>query len=354
MHLILRNTLAFGVFSLLVSSCSSPSVEEETLRSSPIATQIIAFHGERVLLPENFPKELFGQTQEEFDIYYNRLSQSRNARSSGESAGITCEELLPILVKHNAEYPTITSEDGVLEKDLGRVYKDFPDIETQEEANEKRALIYDYYQTLCKRDVVAEVVELEKSRNARTTGPSPGSLTTPEKNHLLLNPGYAQHYIQAANDVKALTKGLYPNENLGNRGNAFKHGTWNALSIRYILKGSPASENQAIDFTQDGTSKHEQDDSGNQIQNNYAAMDLHNNMSAREWMANETKWGIGPFRSMPSVNDIVNNIVSKATTSAQHSMTDILNWHGGNNSTTWNNLYNNLYSPNQHLVFIEP
>jgi hypothetical protein len=354
MKSLLGKAILVAVFGIVVSSCSDPTINQVPTHDVSAKNEVISFKGERVVIPANFPKELFGQTQEEFDLYYEKFSQSHNARKSGESVMITYEELLPILIMNNAKYPKITSEEGILEKDLERVFGDFPDMKTHEEANEKRMIIYDYYQTLCKRDVVAEVITLEKARNARTTGPSPGSLTTPEKNHLLLNPGYAQHYIQAANDVKALTKGLYPNENLGNRGNAFKHGTWNALSIRYILKGSPASENQAIDFTQDGTSKHEQDDSGNQIQNNYAAMDLHNNMSAREWMANETKWGIGPFRSMPSVNDIVNNMVSKATTSAQHSMTDILNWHGGNNSTTWNNLYNNLYSPNQHLVFIEP
>lgn len=354
MKLNLGKAASLLIFGFTILSCNDPKLEQTSGPNASEKAETIEFKGERVIIPIYFPKELFGQTQEEFDAYYETAAQDANVRSSGERALITYEELLRILVTENAKYPTINSEEGVLEKDLERIYRDFPNIETHAEANEKRAVIYDYYQTLCKRDVVAEVIALENAKNARTNGPSPGSLTKPEKNHLLLNPGYAQHYIQAANDVKALTKGLYPNENLGNRGNAFKHATWNALSIRYILKGSPASENQAIDFTQDGTSKHEQNDSGNQIQNNYAAMDLHNNMSAREWMENETKWGFGPFRSMPSVNDIINNMVSKANASAQHTMTDILNWHGGNNATTWNNLYNNLYSPNQHLVFIEP
>ncbi|MCE6992371.1 hypothetical protein LZG72_24900 [Dyadobacter sp. CY323] len=130
--------------------------------------------------------------------------------------------------------------------------------------------------------------------------------------------------------------------------------TWNALSIRYILKGSPASENQAIDFTQDGTSKHEQDNSGNQIHSDQAAMDLHNNMSARVWMENETKWGIGPFRKMPDSNDIVTTMVSKANSSPLLLRAAILNLHGGDNATVWNNLFNNMYGQHQHLVHLLP
>jgi hypothetical protein len=31
----------------------------------------------------------------------------------------------------------------------------------------------------------------------------------------------------------------------------------------------------------------------------------------------------------------------------------ILNAHGGNNNSTWNNLFNNLYGPFQHLVRVK-
>ena len=353
MHLILRKGALIAVFGVIVLGCNTPHVELAPNVEVSERSDTIQFKSERVVIPDNFPKELFNQTQEEFDMYYELISGGANKRVSGESTSITYEELLPILVKNNAKFPTITSEDGILEKDLERIFHDFPDITTHEEANEKRALIYDFYQTLCKRDVVAEVVALEKSRNGRTSGPSPGTLTTPEKNHLLLNPGLAQHYIQAANDVKFLTPSIFGNDDDDSKANAFKHATWNALSIRYILKGSPASENQAIDFTQDGTSKHEQDDNGNQIHTAKEAMDLHNNMSARVWMEKETKWGFGPFRSVPKNDEIINTMVSRANSSAKQTMNDILNWHGGNVQNTWNNLFNNMYGPHQHLVHID-
>ncbi|SKB55900.1 DUF6973 domain-containing protein [Dyadobacter psychrophilus] len=356
MHLILRKGAFLAVFGAILLACDTPYWELTPNEDASETLDTIQFKGERVVIPGNFPKELFHQTQEEFDVYYESISGKGNARTSGEVVLITYEELLPILVKHNAKYPLITSEEGILEKDLERVFRDFPDITTHEEANEKRALIYDFYQALCKRDVVAEVVALEgvKRENGRILGPESGGLTTPEKNHLLLNPGYAQWYVQAAQDAINLATTLFGNAVVGNKGNAFKHSTWNALSIRFILKGSPASENQAIDFTQDGCSKHEQNDNGLQIHDKDSAMDLHNNMSAREWMENETSWGFGPFRKMPSVDEIINNMHSKANSCAMHNMVDILNWHGGDNSVTWNNLFNNLYSPNQHLVHVMP
>lgn len=356
MKLMLRKAVLLTVFGAFVSSCNDNKPDDVPLPSASVKSETIDFKGEQVVIPADFPKELFGQTQEEFDLYYETVFEDRSKRVAGEATLLTYEELLPILVRNNAKYPFITSEEGILEKDLERIFKDFPDIETHEEANEKRALIYDFYQTLCKRDVVAEVVEFEKIKGERfkVLGPDSGDLTTPEKNHLLLNPGYAQWYIQAAQDANAMATAFYGNATVGNKGNAFKHSTWNALSIRFILKGSPASENQAIDFTQDGTSKLEQTNNGAQIHDKDAAMDLHNNMSAREWMENETKWGFGPFRSMPSVDDILSNMLNKANSCAMHSMNDILNWHGGDNPTTWNNLYNNLYSPNQHLVHVVP
>lgn len=90
-------------------------------------------------------------------------------------------------------------------------------------------------------------------------------------------------------------------------------------------------------------------------------MDLHNNMSARVWMEKETKWGIGPFRKMPSFDDIVNEMFNKANSGAFYNSTAdpvgsynaILNAHGGDNSITWNNLYNNLYGAYTHLVYIK-
>ncbi|MCF2487073.1 hypothetical protein L0659_02780 [Dyadobacter sp. CY347] len=219
----------------------------------------------------------------------------------------------------------------------------------------KIEVIYDYYNTLCKNDVINDIIEFELSRKSgRTLDISPDNLTDPEKNVLLSNPGYAQHYINAANSAKVLVKNIFGSDDGEKRENAFKHAVWNALAIRYILKGSPASENQAIDFTQDGTSAHEKNNQGGQNKDKLSAMDLHNNMSARVWMEKEVKWGIGPFRKMPDESKIIETMHSRANSGLFHSnQTTILNAHGGDNANTWNNLYNNLYGAHQHLVYVK-
>jgi hypothetical protein len=356
MQKCVKSALLLSAVAAAVLSCREPEMGASMQQNESSKTEIIDFEGEKVVVQSDFPKELFEQSQREFDLYYKSVAGVVTSRTSSGVVNITYEQLLPILVKHLSKFPQLNSEDEISEPDLRRIFQDFPEIRTREEADAKRMIIFDFYQTLAKRDIVAEVIEFESTpdrKNGRIADISPGSLTTPEKNHLLLNPGYAQWYVQAANDANSLTTNIYLTEKLGDKANAFKHSTWNALSIRYILKGSPASENQAIDFTQDGTSKHEQNDNGSQNYDPFAAMDLHNNMSAREWMSNKTKWGIGPFRSMPNVDEIISTMFSKANSSGLEILETILSWHGGNNMTTWNNLYNNLYSPNQHLVHIE-
>jgi hypothetical protein len=169
---------------------------------------------------------------------------------------------------------------------------------------------------------------------------------------------YAVNYTQAAKDAMQF-ESMYAISYFGgatgkqDQINAFLHSTWNALSIRYILKGAPSSEDQAIDFTQDGTSKHEQDNSGNQIRNDQSAMDLFNNMAARSWMKDETKWGVGPLRKMPSTEDIVNTMASKANASSLSTRAQILAPHGGDTDNVWNKLYELHNGSQQYLVRLE-
>lgn len=306
-----------------------------------------------MVIPEDFQKEHLFLTPEEFESYYNGLSGDAGLKTEGKKKSkISYEDLTAVLKKHLGKFPMINSVDPISDKDLKRIFKDFPDFETVAEVDSNRQVIFDYYQLLARPEIAVEVASIENQNtdNAKLTGISPGTLSTPERNHLLGNPAYALHYAQAANDASGSANQLYPNHSQISKGNAFRHAVWNALSILYILNGSPASENQAIDFTQDGTSAHEKDDSGNQVHNIDVLMDLHNNMSAREWMKIETKWGVGPLRKMPSFGNIIDTFYAKANSCAMHPMIDILNWHGGANSNTWNDLYNNMYSPNNHLV----
>jgi hypothetical protein len=323
-------------------------------------TELFDFKGEKVLISATFPKELFNQSTQDFEAYYNKLSGSDNTRNSGEKKIISLDELHEVLRNSLKKYPQVNFDQDISETDLKQIYKDFPGITTKEQALSKIELIFEYYNTLCKNDVANAVVKIENFTNAngRVNGPSPDNLSTPERNHLLSNPVYAVNYTQAAKDAMQF-ESMYAISYFGgatgkqDQINAFLHSTWNALSIRYILKGAPSSEDQAIDFTQDGTSKHEQDNSGNQIRNDQSAMDLFNNMAARSWMKDETKWGVGPLRKMPSTEDIVNTMASKANASSLSTRAQILAPHGGDTDNVWNKLYELHNGSQQYLVRLD-
>jgi hypothetical protein len=312
-----------------------------------------------VIVPVGFPKSLFDQSPEEFENYYHSLSVNNKSNASEEISILSYEELQQILQKCINRYPKITLDDTISGNDLKRIFRDFPKLKTVEDVNSKRSVIFDYYQDLCKRDVTLEVVNYgNDGKTLRTL--SPGTLSDQEQLHLLSVPAYGLAYVNAGLDANFYTQSIYGNLADNNIGNAFRHSVWNAFAIRQILKSAPASETQAIDFVQDGTSKHEMDNNG-QIHSTQAAMDLHNNMSARVWMEKKTSWGIGPFRKIPDYGEIIAEMQGKAEIAifyqhlidASGTINAILNAHGGNNATGWNNLYNNMYGPYEHLVRIE-
>ncbi|GGH48299.1 DUF6973 domain-containing protein [Dyadobacter endophyticus] len=342
-------TLAFGI-----ASCNDPEVG--TTNEPEVSKKVVVdFRGEKAIIPSNFPKELLSQSQEEFDRYFQGISKKSSLRTASDETNLTYESLLEILKRHTSSIPDVSYEKDFSEQDLKRIFVDFPEIKTAEDANSKKEIIYDYYQTLIKPDLIEDVITFESNNvNKRTLGGiSPETLTVPERNHLIANPGYGQHYSFAAQESNHWTVVVYQRDADNESNNAFKHAIWNALSIRYILKGAPASENQAVDFTQDGTSKHEQDDNGNQIRTDASAMDLFNNMAARTWMKEETSWGIGPFRSMPSFEDIINNMKGKADASTVHTRAQILAPHGGDSDYVWNKLFDLQTGVQQYLVRLQ-
>ncbi|NIJ52057.1 DUF6973 domain-containing protein [Dyadobacter arcticus] len=170
--------------------------------------------------------------------------------------------------------------------------------------------------------------------------------------YLLLHPARASFYSAAAIMAKVSFNG--PD---GTKTNAKLHAVWTCFAIRQIILGAAVGEDNALAFVRTATSKHELTNQGVQNKFDNAAMDLHNNMSAREWMKNETKWGIGPLRKMPTDGQIIDNMNGKGNSCAMHPVNDILSWHGSINTQqevidVWNRLYNDLSSPNQHLVHI--
>ncbi|CAG5069788.1 hypothetical protein DYBT9623_02525 [Dyadobacter sp. CECT 9623] len=351
------NALFMIALTSTVFSCKEQFLQKSAEQPDPI--ELIDFKGETVIVPTGFPKTLFDQSPEEFESYYRSLFVSARTNTTAEMSILSFEELQPILQKCVERYPKITSDNIISENDLKRIFQDFPRLRTVEEVNSKRPVIFEYYQDLCKRDATLEVINYGNSdENLRTL--SPGKLSDQEQVHLLTVPAYGLAYVNSGLDANSYTQSIYGNLADSKIGNAFRHAVWNAFAIRNILTSAPASENQAIDFVQDGTSKHEMNKDG-QIHSTAAAMDLHNNMSARVWMEKKTSWGIGPFRKMPDYGEIIAEMKGKAAIAifyqhlidASGTINAILNAHGGNNATGWNNLYNNMYGPYEHLVHIE-
>jgi|GEM_PF-2356723 len=336
---------------LFTQSCKDNTLDPSTTDSE----RYLSFKGEKVRIPEAFPEELFDQTQEQLEAYINS-KVSRNAREAS-GARLTYDELGEILNRSLAKYPRV-NYDSISHQDFKRILIDIPSIKSMEDALAKVEIIFDYYNTLAKNDVISDVVSLEKRKTGlKVSGPSPGSLTDPERNILLGNPAFAVAYVNAAGDANLFTSGMWSVDEDNKKNNAFKHSIWNCLIIRYIITSTPASKTNAINFAQNGTSAHEMNDDGSHIHDAKAAMDLHNNQSARNWMDDEVRWGIGPLRKMPSVSKILDTWYARANSATYYDQatnwTGILVIHGGNNSTTWNNLYNNLYGGHQHNVYIE-
>lgn len=307
---LLNVSLAIALlFSATLMSCKNDGLQPTEQPSD----KFISFKGETIKIPANFPEELFGQTQEEFDSYMNGKT-ARKAREIN-SANLTYDEILEIFNKHLVKYPRV-NYDSISNEDLKRILVDIPSIKSLEDALSKVDFIFDYYNTIVKNDIIPDVLALEKSKlSAKISGGSPGSLTDPERNVLLGNPTYGAIYAQAANDANYVTMVEWGVDIDNQKNNAFKHSLWNCLIIRGILGGAPASKTQAINFAQNGTSAHEKNNDGSQNHTPEAAMDLHNNMSARNWMDDEVKWGIGPFRKMPNFEKIKNTWYARANSS---------------------------------------
>jgi hypothetical protein len=352
MQNVLKSILVLSACIFGSSSCNQPGVQEHSTHLEASRTEIVEFRGEKVAIEADFPKQLLDQTQESFDRYYSSLKGESHARKNAGESMLTYNELSSILAPLIKKYPDLSWEREISKKDLTQIYKDFLTITTPEEAREKLETVHAYYEVLLKREVVPAVISYEKEKrsNGRTSN-LPSTLTEPEKNHLLNHPLKAQHYVFASNDATQFTLSFIdPANDDGNKGNAFRHSAWNALAIRYVLLGAPCSKNEAIEFVRKGTSAHEEFLNGGQQTTDNTAMDLHNNMSARRWMEQEVTWGIGPFRKVPNVTDIINKMLERANSCAVQSKVEILNWYGGENQNAWNHLYKDNTSSHQHLV----
>ncbi len=136
---------------------------------------------------------------------------------------------------------------------------------------------------------------------------------TPHEEDVVMNwPRYVPLYTIAAGQASDAGNGTTGGGGEGKKGDAVRHSTWNCFIIRNVIIAG-ASESSAVNFAYQGTTAHEKNGStGNLEYSKDIAMDLYNNLTGRTWMEDETGWGIGWARKMPSEPKIVNTMRIRA------------------------------------------
>lgn len=89
--------LLLSTLGIALLSCNEPDVKTASNQAEIEKTELFDFKGEKVLIPATFPKELFNQSTQDFETYYNKLSGSDNTRSSGDKKVISLNELHEVL-----------------------------------------------------------------------------------------------------------------------------------------------------------------------------------------------------------------------------------------------------------------
>lgn len=358
MTFTLKTALLSSALGLTLLGCNDPSVKNTNNQTETVKTEVIDFMGEKVAVSQDFPKELLNQTNEEFKEYYFSLHQNKNLRTDADESALSFEELGDIIAPVVAKYPDVSLEKDISDKDLRRIYKDFKSITTVEQVREKSEIIINFYDALIKKEVVPIIVEYKKTKkdNGARTMWDPndpfGKMYPDEQSAALSRPRYVVGYITAAGEATAASDiaGL-GDKNTPTKANAMRHAIWNCFGIRnVILLG--ASEDTAIQYLSICTTYHELNDAGERVETVDEAMDLNNNMVGRTWMAEETGWGFGWARQMPTEARIVNTMKIRAERAPKYAdqatqIEGIVSRQGG-----WNVLWNNSTGSNSELVYV--
>ncbi len=241
------------------------------------------------MIPHNVPVEAFNSSF--------TYAQSAGARSAAPK-NISLDDLANLVKPYVDKYPDL-SYNPLREKDLKKIFHDFPDIKSEQGVREKSDVIILYYNGLLKIDIKPAVEKAEKAKSGgrlMASSISFGSINSLEWANLYGNITMIGSYRYAS--TRAVDETIYrfseDDRRDGYLGNSFQHAVWNCLIVREaMLKGY--SKNNAILFTRNITSDHEHDGNGQRVYRDLEAMDLHNNLSARSWFDNNSSGSFWPF-----------------------------------------------------------
>jgi hypothetical protein len=299
------NYFLFIFFIVFFVSCQKSEVypiEEES---------VIVFKGLRVIKPAGIPSELF--ELKDGEAVKNYLVKRIYGSSGGRVAigSVTSDDFKSLLDKIVEKYPNNLGVLPYSNAVYSRIRHDFPDINTEEKAQENAEIIILYYNRLISSELE---VELSKLRNKSGSGRVAidynnnwKDLNPWEQEEARADPVAGYCVSQAKDNATLWTNQHYGNQADGWRGNAFKHATWNSNGVGKMIN-SGYSRWSAYTLMKRFALAHERDpDTGVLgVTENYV-MDLHNNVLGRSYMRDNITWGLLGLRKMPSESEIQNH-----------------------------------------------
>lgn len=345
------------------SSCQKESdVISNEEKSLPVGNYI-DFMGKKVYKPLGIDEKVFSQIPNEFLNYsVQKYFGSPSGRTlSNVLASTTFDQIADIAVEEDKKYPDL-SQYPLLTADLERIKHDLPFIENEEQVRQNTEIVYEYYESLLRNDVVKKLATGSKISAGSRTLIDYGNANDLEKKIAVANPRLGEAARFAKGESEGQTVARYgPGAHLQNdtKANAFKHAMWNSLTIhKCIALGK--SKYGAINDTRDITTAHEyivngvnsnggikmfQDVNGDEnfdywFEPSLAhAMDLHNNCLGRNFMEENVKWGIFGLRNQPGYSEMADRfqqyLNQPSTFQATHE-SQILVMYGND----WSNLAN--------------
>lgn len=273
----------------MIFSCNNGFDSSESKNSNE--RSVVSWNNSRLILLKGLDEEDLYKSDDDF---FTKLIESEVSRSTGafdysaysgyapkdfSSAidSISSKNLLP-------NFSAVTEKE--ITNNISIITKDFPDL-SEEQIYSDYENIMNIYHNQIKSLVVAEL--LENRPTSRSVSDvydgiyfEAGSevLTYYEVKACTAHPLSAGTLYNAKTHTQALTKSLYTHTS-DNRGDAFRHMTWNIIMAKYGV----GMRDEKIKWASDFSTAHEK---GTKHRDVTTAMDLHNNPIGRAYYKNNT------------------------------------------------------------------
>lgn len=300
------------LYAVLLGTFSMYSCQKDDLQiSGENVETLIDFQGEQVLMPSGLSKADFDEYLQDKESVSPETS---NLRISGELSPISEDEFFDIVTKIVKKYPDMAQEE-FSDADLKTISKSIPSINSKTSAKNKKALVWDYFNVLAKKELEG-VLNSYSNKGGRVSG-GIDNLTGYEVGVLASDPFAASCWAIGRLTTDTFGKSIYGDPSYKNdnkKANAFRHSALNAFSIREMNVRHP-DKHYAIHRIRKFACAHEYENVGGTWQpvtTNAHIMDLHNNLVGRTLMYDKVSTFLGRVSYVPSNNYIRDIIVGMA------------------------------------------